>query len=96
MPVGITRARPTASKTMKLINGIGVTLAIAIGAYLTGVNILQPWQGLRLTASSDLELWIAILLSGLATAVCIWRLLTGSGQKTKCGGSATHLAVRTI
>jgi hypothetical protein len=66
---------------MKLFNGIGVTLAIAIGAYLTGVNALHPWQGLRLTASSDLEFWIAIVLTGLATAVCIWRLLMGSEAK---------------
>ena len=66
---------------MKLFNGIGITLAIAIAAYLTGVNVLHPWQGLRLTASSDLEFWIAIILTGLATAVCIWRLLTSSEAK---------------
>jgi len=63
---------------MKLLNGIGVTLAIATGTYLVGVNILHPWQGLHFTASSELELGIAIVLTVLATAVCLWRLMTGS------------------
>src|SRR5476649_2841823 len=81
--LGTTRARLTASKTMKLFNGVGVTLAIAIGAYLTGVNVLYPWLGLRLMASSDLEFWIAIILTGLATAICIWRLLAGSEAKNE-------------
>jgi hypothetical protein len=66
---------------MKLLNGIGVTLVVSIGTYLTGVNVLHPWQGFRLTASSDLDFWIAAILMGLAIAVCIWRLLAGSGAK---------------
>jgi hypothetical protein len=87
-----TWPRRAASKTMKLFNGIGVTLAIAIGAYLTGVNILHPWQGFRLTASSDLEFWIAIVLMTLASAVCAWRLLAGSKPKDELrrfGGALT-------
>ena len=46
---------------------------------LIGVNILHPWQGLHFTASSDLELWITVILTALASAVCLWRLMTGSG-----------------
>ena len=76
--LGTKLAGATASRMMKLFNGIGVTLVIAIGTYLTGVNILHPWQGLRLTASSDLEFWIAVILTALVTAVCILRLVTGS------------------
>ena len=69
----------SASKIMKVINGICVTLAVATGTYLIGVNILHPWQGLHFTASSDLELWIAIVLTVLVSAVCLLRLVTGSG-----------------
>jgi len=69
-----------APNTMKLVNGIGVTLVIATGTYLIGVNILHPWQGLRFTASSDLELGIAVFLALVATAACLWRLLRGSSS----------------
>ncbi len=75
----LLRSGLSASKTMKVLNGIGVTLAVAAGTYLIGVNILHPWQGLQVTASSDLELWIAIILTVLASAVCLWRLMTSPG-----------------
>ena len=68
---------------MKLLNGICVTLVIAAGTYLIGMNILHPWQGLRFTASSDLELGIAVFLALVATAACLWRLLRGSSSSAE-------------
>jgi hypothetical protein len=63
---------------MKFVKAVGVTLVVAAGAYLTGVNILHPWQGVKIVPASDLELAIAAFLTIAATAVCIWRLLSGS------------------
>jgi hypothetical protein len=68
---------------MKLVKAIGVTLAVATGTYLTGVNILHPWQVFTFVPASDLELGIALFLTIAATAVCIWRLLSGSPAGTE-------------
>lgn len=62
----------------KLVKAVGVTLAVAIGASLTGVNVLHPWQGVKFVPASDLELAITVFLMIAATAVCIWRLLNRS------------------
>ena len=68
---------------MKLVKAAGVTFAVATGAYLTGVNALHPWQGMKFVPASDLDLAVAVILTIAATAVCIWRLLDGSTAGTE-------------
>ena len=63
---------------MKFVKALAVTLVVAAAACLTGVNALHPWEGLRFTPTSDLELGIALFLTMVSTIVCIWRLTTGS------------------
>ena len=63
---------------MKLVKAVGVTLAVVTVAHLTGVNALHPWQGIRFTPASDLDLGIAPGLVVASTCVCIWRLIKGA------------------
>lgn len=63
---------------MKLLPSIGVTLAVAAGAYLTSVNALHPYQGIRLLPASLMEVCLTVALTIAATLVCIMRLRAGS------------------
>ena len=66
-----------------LFKRIGVTAAIAIGAYVVGLNVLHPWQGLQLSASSDLDFDIAIAFAAISALVCASRLMRGAEAGTE-------------
>ncbi len=68
---------------MKLLKGTTVTILLAIGTYLIGLNVVHPWQGLQFTPSSKFEFVLAVALAIVVALVCAWRLIVGASPGTE-------------